>query len=126
MRVFVSIFMVLALIVSMGMPIASHAMMSHDSVNAEHAQASEKQDCHQHTNAQPSEKHTQNDTGSTRGCCDKGSCKCVGNHCHSLSKYFGDGYASPNPIALKSEAFAFDDQLVESVLADRLKRPPKA
>ena len=124
MKNIISIFMVLALVLSTSFPSMSHAMMSHDTAKIEKAEASsEHGDCHKHAKAEQSGKTAQNDKDK---CCDKGMCKCVGGNCHGMSKIFGNGSNSIASASSSSLVFAFDNQFVESALANRLKRPPKA
>lgn len=126
MKIFVSMFMVLALVMTTSFPAASNAMMPHDSAKAEQAKASDEGDCHKHAKAEQSGKTAQNDKESGK-CCDKGVCKCVGGTCHSgLTKIFGNGGNSLASLSSESSVFAFDNQFVESALSNRLKRPPKA
>ena len=126
MKIFVSMFMVLALVMTTSFPAASNAMtMPHDSAKAEHAKASGEGDCHKHAKAEQSGKTAQNDKDSGK-CCDKGVCKCVGGNCHSLSKYFGSGSNSIVALSSSGTVFAFANQFVDSALPSRLKRPPKA
>ncbi len=105
----------------------SHAMMPHDSAKVEKAEASlEHGDCHKHAKAEQSSKTAQNDKDSGK-CCDKGICKCVGGTCHNgLSQILGNGSNSLSAVSSDSLVFAFDSQLVDSALPERLKRPPKA
>jgi len=126
MRIFVSMFMVLALVMATSFPTMSHAMMSHDSAKAEKAEASsEHGDCHKHAKAEKSSKTAQNDKDHGK-CCDKGMCKCIGGNCHGMSKIFGNSSNSLSAVTSSSLVFAFDSQLVASALPERLKRPPKA
>lgn len=128
MRIFVNIFMVLALVMTTSFPVTSHAMMMpHDSAKAEQVKASDEGDCHKHAKAEQSDKTAQNDKDASGECCDKGICKCVGGTCHNgLSKIFGNGSNSLASLSSESSVFAFDNQFVESALSNRLKRPPKA
>lgn len=103
----------------------SHAMMNHDSAKVEKAKASEHGDCHKMKQSDSAQKTAQNDKDHDK-CCDKGVCKCVGGNCHGMSKIFGNGSNSFAAISSDSLVFAFDNQFVESALANRLKRPPKA
>lgn len=111
MKNFVSLFMVLAFVLATSFPSLSHA------ANIEQAQASESVDCHKQANA------TQNDKSSKK-CCDKGVCK---HSCHSgLSKIFNNDNGSFFPIASNVDGFTFTNDMAESSLSTRLKRPPKA
>lgn len=127
MRIFVSIFMVLALVMTTSFPAASNAMMMpHDSAKAEQAKASDEGDCHKHAKAEQSDKTAQNDKESGK-CCDKGVCKCVGSTCHNgLSKIFNNGNGSMFQLVSSADSFNFTNDVVESALSNRLKRPPKA
>lgn len=126
MGIFVSIFMVLALVMTTSFPATSHAMMPHDSAKAEQAKASDEGDCHKHAKAEQSEKTAQNDKDSDK-CCDKGMCKCIGSTCHNgLSKIFNNGSGSLFQLASSKGGFTFTNDVVESALSNRLKRPPKA
>jgi hypothetical protein len=123
MKIFVSIFMVLALVMTTSFPATSHAMMPHDSAKVEKAEASsEHGDCHKHAKAEQSDKTAQNDKESGK-CCDKGMCKCIGSTCHSgLSKIFGNGSESLFRLTASKSSFGFTND----ALSNRLKRPPKA
>lgn len=123
-------FMVLALVMATSFPTASHAMMTHDSTKVEKTLASAEQgDCHKQAKVEQSEqsnKTAQNDKESGK-CCDKGMCKCVGNTCHSgLSKIFNNGSGSLFHLASSKDSFGYTNDVVESALTNRLKRPPKA
>lgn len=127
MKIFVSIFMVLALVMTTSFPATSHAMMPHDSAKTEQAKASDEGDCHKHAKAEQSSKTVQNDKDSSGECCDKGICKCVGGTCHSgLSKIFGNGSNALFRLTSSTGNFNFTNDVVESALSNRLKRPPKA
>lgn len=104
----------------------SHAMMSHEAAKVEKAEASEHGDCHKMKHSDATQKTAQNEKDHSGKCCDKGMCKCVGGNCHNLSKYFGNGIISLSSFSSDSSVFTFDNQFVESALANRLKRPPKA
>ena len=111
-------------------PMVSHAM-SHDDAKAVQSGAktemAEGHDCHHHGEAKAdSQKTAQNDKGTGGHCCDKGMCKCVGGTCHGMSKIFGDGSNALSAVSSSSLVFAFDNQLVDSALPERLKRPPRA
>ncbi|NBX03757.1 MAG: hypothetical protein EBR02_06840 [Alphaproteobacteria bacterium] len=126
MKIFISMFMVLALVMTTSFPSMSHAMMPHDSAKVEKTEASsEHSDCHKHAKVEQSGKTAQNDKDSSK-CCDKGVCKCVGGNCHGMSKIFGNSSNSLAAVSTDSLVFAFDSQLVASALPERLKRPPKA
>ena len=127
MRIFVNMFMVLALVMTTSFPATSHAMMPHDSAKVEKAEASSDEgDCHKHAKAEQSDKKAQNDKESGK-CCDKGMCKCIGSSCHSgLSKIFGNGSESLFRLTASKSSFGYTNDVVESALANRLKRPPKA
>jgi hypothetical protein len=135
MRNFISIFTILALVITTTMPVASHAMMSHDggaqtvekAVETESA-AAKDHDCPGHGEAKAdTQKTAQNDKAPPDKCCDKGMCKCVGGTCHNgLSKIFGNGSNSLAAVSSGSLVFGFDNQFVASALPNRLKRPPKA
>jgi hypothetical protein len=127
MKIFVSMFMVLALVMATSFPSMSHAMMPNDSAKVEKAEASsEHGDCHKHAKAEQSGKTAQNDKDSGE-CCDKGICKCVGGTCHNgLSKIFGNGSNALFRLTSSTDSFNFTNDVVESALASRLKRPPKA
>jgi hypothetical protein len=128
MKIFVSIFMVLALVMTTSFPTMSHAMMPHDSAKVEKAEASsEHGDCHKHAKAEQPSKTAQNDKDASGECCDKGICKCVGGTCHNgLSKIFGNGSNALFRLTSSTDSFNFTNDVVESALASRLKRPPKA
>jgi hypothetical protein len=129
MRNFISIFMILAFVITTTMvPAMAHAM-PHDGAKAVKAESTEaaEHDCHGHGEAKAdSQKTVHNDKDSTGKCCDKGMCKCVGGNCHSLSKYFGNSGTSLSAASSSSSVFGFKNQLVDSALPERLKRPPKA
>ena len=119
MRKLVSIFIVLALVVTTSFPSMSHARMTHDGVNIANS-VTEKADCHKNEQAE-------NGKESSGQCCDKGMCKCVGGTCHSgLSNILNNG----DDLAVTSSAsingFALTDDYIESSFYSRLKRPPKA
>ena len=105
----------------------SHAMAPHDAAKVEKAEASsEHGDCHKHGKAEQSSKTAQNDKDSGK-CCDKGVCKCVGGTCHNgLSKIFGNGSNALFRLTSSTGTFTFTNDVVESALSNRLKRPPKA
>lgn len=128
MAKFISIFMVLAFVMTTSFPAASHVMMmSYDSAKAERAKASDEGDCHKHAKAEQSEKTARNDKDHSGKCCDKGMCKCIGSTCHSgLSKIFNNGNGSLFQLASSRGGFTFTNDVVESALSNRLKRPPKA
>jgi len=122
--------MILALVITTTVvPSVSHAM-PHDgakAVQTTKTEAANDHDCHGHGEAKAdSQKTAQNDKDASGKCCDKGMCKCVGNNCHSLSKYLGNGNNSISAVSSSSAVFAFDNQFVDSALPNRLKRPPKA
>ena len=124
MRVFISMFMILALVIATSLPAASHAMMPHNSAKVEKAEASsEHGDCHKYAKAE----QAQNDKDSGK-CCDKGVCKCIGGTCHNgLSQILGNGGNSLFALAASKSSFGgFTNDVVESALSNRLKRPPKA
>jgi hypothetical protein len=123
MKIFVSMFMVLVLVMTTSFPSMSHAMMNHDAAKVEKVEVSEHGDCHGHKEAKQTQKTAQNDKDK---CCDKGMCKCVGGNCHGMSKIFGNGNNSLAAVSTDSTVFAFDNQFVDSALPNRLKRPPKA
>ncbi len=127
MRILISMFMVLALVMATSFPTASHAMMAHDSIKVEKTLASAEQgDCHKQAKVEQSNKIAQNDKESGK-CCDKGMCKCVGSTCHSgLSKIFNNGSGSLFHLASSKASFSYTNDVVESALTNRLKRPPKA
>lgn len=130
MRNFISIFVMLALVITTSFaPSISHAM-PHDgakAVQSTQAEAAKGHDCHGHSKAKAdSQKTAQNDKGTGGHCCDKGMCKCVGGNCHSLSKYLGNSGNSISVVSTSSLVFAFDSQFIDSALPNRLKRPPKA
>ena len=106
----------------------SHAMMPHDSAKVEKAEASSEQgDCHKNANAEQSDKTVQNDKDASGECCDKGICKCVGGTCHNgLSKVFGNSSNALFRLTSSTGSFIFTNDVVESALSNRLKRPPKA
>lgn len=132
MRNLVSIMMVLALVITTTVAPAVSQAMPHEhakAVQTEKAETPAGHDCHGHGKAKADvQQNTHKDKHTSNDCCEKGMCKCVGGTCHSgLSKIFGN---SANPwlaaISSKTSGFAFDDQLVDSGLPNRLKRPPKA
>ncbi len=101
--------------------------MAHDSAKVEKTEASsEHGDCHKHADAEQSGKTAQNDKDSGK-CCDKGICKCVGGTCHNgLSKIFGNSSNVIFSLTSRKDSFNFTNDVMESVLSSRLKRPPKA
>jgi len=105
----------------------SHAMMPHDSAKVEKTEASsEHGDCHKHAKVEQSGKTAQNDKDSSK-CCDKGICKCVGGTCHNgLSQILGNGSNVLFALTASKSSFGFTNDVVESALSNRLKRPPKA
>lgn len=118
--------MVLALVMTTSFPATSHAMVTHNSAKAEQVKASDEGDCHKHAKAEQSEKTAQNDKDHGK-CCDKGMCKCIGSTCHNgLSKIFNNGSGSLFQLASSKGGFTFTNDVVESALSNRLKRPPKA
>lgn len=127
MQIFVSIFIVLALIMTTRFPTMSHAMMLQDSAKVEKTEAtSEHGDCHEYAEVEQSGKAAQNDKESGK-CCDEGMCKCIGSACHSgLSKIFGNGSEPLFRLTANKSSFNFTNDVVESVLSSNLKRPPKA
>jgi hypothetical protein len=132
MKNLISLVMILALAITTTLaPAVSHAM-PHDNAKAAQtvkAEAPVDHDCHGHGKTEtkadsqpdtPKDKHASND------CCEKGVCKCAGGTCHNLSKYFGSNTSSIAATSSDSLVFAFDNQFVDSVLSNRLKRPPRA
>jgi hypothetical protein len=117
MRIFVSILIVLALVMTTSFPTVSHAMMLQDSAKVEKTEAtSEHGDCHEYAKV-----------GQSGKCCDEGMCKCIGSACHNgLSKIFGNGSEPLFRLTANKSSFNFTNDVVESVLSSRLKRPPKA
>lgn len=119
-------FVMLALVMTTSFaPSTSHAM-SHDGIKTEKTETAKGKDCHHGEAKAGSQEAAQNDKDSSGKCCDKGMCKCVGGNCHSLSKYLGGGNNSLVTLSSSISGFAFDNQLVDSALANRLKRPPRA
>ncbi len=127
MRVFVGIFVILALVMTTGFPVASHAMVRlHDSAMVEQARGADEGECHKKAQAEQSDKMAQNDKDSGK-CCDKGMCKCIGSVCHSgLSKNLGNGSEFLFRLTASKSSFAFTRDVVKSALSNRLKRPPRA
>ena len=127
MRVFVSILMILALVMGTSFPAVSHAMAHHHSTNTKTAEAaSGLDDCHNHSNTKQISKSAQNDKEPGK-CCDEGMCKCIGGTCHSgLSMIFGNGLNALYRLNSSTGAPIFTNDVVESALSRRLKRPPKA
>lgn len=120
-------FMVLALVMATSFPTASHAMMPHDSARVEKAEASEHGDCHHRGEAKAaSGKTAQNDKDSSGQCCDKGICKCATGACHGGFAMMGNSSNSSFQINASNGTFGLANQLVDSTLPERLKRPPKA
>ncbi len=105
----------------------SHAMMPHDSAKVEKAEASSGHgDCHKHTKVEQSGKTTQNDKKSD-DCCKEGVCKCIGGTCHNgISKTFSTNDNVLLSISSGQTSISSTNDVVESALANRLKRPPKA
>ena len=119
--------MVLALVMTTSFPIVSHAMMPHDSAKVEKEASSKHGDCHKHAKAEQSDKTAQNGKDSSDKCCDKGICKCVGGTCHnSLLKIFSNGANGLFRLTSNTHSFNFTNDVEESALSNRLKRPPKA
>lgn len=119
--------MILALVITTTMaPSVSHAM-PHNGAKAEQTEASKTHDCHGHAAGKAAaEKPTQNDKAPSGKCCDKGMCKCIGNACHGgLAGIFNSG---DNDFFLSSSQsqISFANEFVDSVLPNRLKRPPRA
>lgn len=126
MKNFISIFMVLALVLSTSFPGMSHAMMNHNTEKAKKPESSSHGDCHNHKEAKQVQKIAQKDKNHSGKCCDKGMCKCIGGNCHGISKIFGSGSNSIAAVSTESLVFSFDNQFADSALPKRLKRPPKA
>ena len=124
---FISMFMVLALFVATAIaPSVSHAMPN-NTLKAGQIQASAGGDCHNHAKVEQSNKTAQNDKDASGECCDKGICKCLGGNCHNgLSKIFGNGSNALFRLTSNTGNFNFANDVVESALSNRLKRPPEA
>ena len=128
MRNFISIFVILALVLTTSFaPSMSHAASHSHSKNAQN-EVIKGHDCHGHSEAKAnSDKTAQNDNDGSGKCCDKGICKCVGGNCHNgLSKIFGNSNNLLSAVSSSSLVFAFDSQFTDSAMPNRLKRPPKA
>lgn len=125
MRIFISIFMVLALVMATSFPSMSHAMMPHNSAKVEKAEASEHSDCHHHGEAKAASSKAVNKDSSGH-CCDKGMCKCATGACHGGIAMMGDSSTSSFQLNARKSQFGFSNQFVDSALPERLKRPPKA
>lgn len=127
MRNFISILAMIALIVTTTVTPAVAKAMPHADKKVEQTAAPADHDCHGHGEKEDNGKTAQNDKDGSGHCCDKGICKCVGGTCHnSLSKILGN--TTNLNIAITSVnglVYALDDQFVDSVLAERLKRPPR-
>lgn len=117
----------LAFVVTTTVPSLSHATMPQSATVAQDGQIAEGHDCHKHGAAKTSEKIVQNDKESPDKCCDKGVCKCIGGTCHNgISKIFGNSGTLLSVVAAGEAEFAFANESAESVLTERLKRPPRA
>lgn len=131
MRNLISIFMILALVVTTSfVPSVSHAM-PHDDAKADQTtktEAAKDHDCHGHGEAKAdANKTVQNDKDASGKCCDGGVCKCVGGTCHNgLSQFLSNGSNSLAAVSSSSAVFAFDNQFVDSAFSNRIKRPPRA
>ncbi len=131
MRNFISIFMILALVITTTMtPAESHAMPHEDTkaTQTTKTEAAKDHDCHGHGEAKAdANKTVQNDKDASEKCCDKGMCKCVGGTCHNgLSQFLGNGGTPLFALTASKSVFGFDNQFVDSAMPNRLKRPPKA
>lgn len=132
MRNLISMFMILALVITTTfVPSISHAMPH--GKNASQTQVSQGEDCHHHGEAKTasgktaSGKTAQNDKEGSGKCCDKGMCKCIGGNCHNgLSKIFSNSTNSLLAFTVSKSTFGFADENTESAYLSRLKRPPKA
>lgn len=124
MKYFISMLVILALVITIGLvPSVSYAM-SHDGVKA---QALDHKDCHHHdVGTSTIDKTVQNDQDHSGKCCDKGICKCIGSNCHGMSKMFSNSGNALSTISSSSVVFTFDNQFMDSILPNRVKRPPKA
>lgn len=127
MRNFISIFAMFALIVTTTITPAVAKAAPHADKKVEQTAAPVDHDCHGHGEKSATDKTAQKDKDGAGHCCDKGICKCVGGTCHnSLSKILGDTNLNLATAPAKSLVFALDNQFVDSALAERLKRPPRA
>lgn len=126
MKIFISMFMVLALVMATSLPSMSHAMMTHDAAKVEKTEASGHGDCHKHAKAEQSEKTAQNDKDHGK-CCDEGICKCIGGTCYNgLSKVFGNSVDSLLVFISGQSRFGSTNESGDSAFLEGLKRPPKA
>jgi hypothetical protein len=121
--------MMMAFVVTTTMPTLSHAATSMDAgqkiVKAEHVK--KHKCCHEVAHKVDAKKIASDNAPcpmEKKSCCDKGSCKCLGNSCGSAKVL---GFQSLNflPVMTKGKFYASEDGMASS-LQDRLKRPPRA
>ena len=122
MRRFFVLFTLCIFIFEIGVVSTADAMAAHDVFKMEITETQERDGCHKIKQTES----TKNAQNLSEECCDKGICKCIGSNCHGMSKIFGNDSNSLAVVSTDSLVFAFDNQFVESALANRLKRPPKA
>ena len=128
MKNFISMFMILALVITTSfVPYMSHAM-PHDLAKVTQTEAAKAHDCHGHGAAKAAtEKTAQNDKDGSGKCCDKGMCKCVGGTCHNgLSKVFGNSGDSLLAFTASQNRFGSTNESADSAFLEGLKRPPRA
>ncbi len=129
-RQWFSVLTLIAFVFTTTMPAASHAMPHNDGkvVQTNKTETTKGHDCHGHGEAKAdTNKAVQNDKDVLDKCCDKSMCKCVGGTCHNgLSQYLGNSGNSLSAISSGGLVFAFNNQFVDSILLEGLKRPPRA
>jgi hypothetical protein len=123
----ISVFIVLALVITTSFPSVSHAMMTHESAKTEMSKANEHSDCDGHKEPKQSQKTVQIEKEKSGKCCDGGVCKCVGSTCHNtISKVLNNSELLTANSSSSITGFALTNDYIESSFSSRLKRPPKA
>lgn len=132
LRRWISLAIMIALVVTT-MPSIAYASMNHDlGAKAEYTQVQQEKghgDCHGHDDGQASVKKTSvKQTDSKPGknsCCDK-VCKCINGSCHGGTIVLGLNSFSHfySPVVAKN-SFGNAQDILDSAIADRIKRPPR-
>lgn len=127
-RKWISCLVMLAFVITT-MPSLSHAAMPHGNAAASTDQtaAATHEDCAGHEGKAQDALKTA-DKSAPKGdneCCGK-TCKCVNSSCSSAAKIMGQHGNGFLPSQTQRAAFAFEEQILDSGIVSRLKRPPRA
>jgi len=108
-------FIVLAFIGATSFPMGAFAMIAHGAVKAEKSVDLKVSDCHKHAKANNLNNANNADM-----------CECIGGNCHNfLAQIFGADSESIIRFTASKSSFRARNEVMESALAQRLKRPPK-